>query len=173
MPPNSRKARPAGAATSAGMAARVAGAIVCHMNLPLTPGILARHEAGHVAMFLYLGLPIDYVTIAGDEGNTFPLSDPVHTDWQTVLIDLAGSVATPRQPVWASEDDSRTAYEAASRIAHQRGVPAYVVRDEGLAETRKVIRAARRTVDAVAEALLERERLSGDEVSEIAAEAGK
>jgi hypothetical protein len=35
-----------------------------------------------------------------------------------------------------------------------------------------VIRAARRTVDAVAEALLERKRLSGDEVSEIVAEAG-
>jgi len=42
-------------------------------------------------MLLHLGLPIDYVTIAGDEAKTFPLPDPVHTHWQTVLIDLAGS----------------------------------------------------------------------------------
>lgn len=151
----------------------VAGAIVYPMNLPLTPGVRARHEAGHVAMFLHLGLPIDYVTIADDGGKTFPPGDPVHTDWQTVLIDLAGSVATPRQPVWASEDDSLTAYEAASRIARERGIPAYVVRDEGLAETKKVIRASRHTVDVVAEALLQRERLSGDEVSEIVAGAGR
>jgi hypothetical protein len=151
----------------------VAGAMVCRMNLPLTPDIRARHEAGHVAMFLHLGLPIDYVTIAGDEGKTVPLPDPVHTDWQTVLIDLAGSVAAPRQPVWASEDDSQTAYEAASLIARKRGMPAYVIRDEGLAETKKVIRDARGTVNAIAAALLERETLSGDEVSEIVAGAGK
>ena len=73
-----------------------AGAIVGRMNLPLTPAIRARHEAGHVAMFLHLGLPIDYVTIAGDEGKTFPLPDPLHTAWQTVFIDLAGSVAASR-----------------------------------------------------------------------------
>ena len=77
-------------------------------------------------MLLPLGLPIDYVTIAGDEGKTFPRPDSLHTDWQTVLIDLAGSVAAPRQPVWASESDSQTAYEAAGRIARQRGMPAYV-----------------------------------------------
>ena len=152
------------------MAGRVAArAMVCPMNLPLTPGVRARHEAGHVAMLLHLGLPIDYVTIAGDEAKTFPLPDPVHTHWQTVLIDLAGSVAAPRQPVWASEDDSKTAYEAAGHIARERGIPTYVIRDQGLAETKKVIRAARSTVDAVAAALLERETLSGADVSGIVA----
>jgi hypothetical protein len=118
-------------------------------------------------MFLHLGLPIDYVTIAGDEGKTFPLPDSLHTDWQTVLIDLAGSIAAPRQPVWASENDSQTAYEAAGRIARKRGMPAYRIRDEGLAETRKVIRSALSTVGAIAAALLERETLSGDEVREV------
>jgi hypothetical protein len=124
-------------------------------------------------MFLHLGLPIDYVTIAGDEGKTFPLPDSLHTDWQTVLIDLAGSVAAPHQPVWASENDSRTAYESAGRIARKRGMPTYVIRDNGLAEARKVIRAARGTVEAIAAALRERETLSGDEVREVVAEAGK
>jgi hypothetical protein len=139
------------------------------MNLPLTPGIRARHEAGHVAMFLHLGLPIDYVTIAGDEGRTFPLPDSLHTDWQTLLIDLAGSAAALRQPVWASEHDSQTAYAAAGRIARARGMPTYVIRDEGLAETKKVIRAARSIVDAIAAALLEHETLSGDEVRRVVA----
>jgi hypothetical protein len=124
-------------------------------------------------MFLHLGLPIDYVTIAGDEGKTFPLRDSVHTDWQTVLIDLAGSVAASHQPVWASEDDSKTAYEAAGHIARERGVPTYVIRDQGMAETKKVIRAARSTVDAIAAALFEREVLSGDEVREVVAGARK
>jgi hypothetical protein len=143
------------------------------MNLPLTPDIRAQHEAGHVVMFLHLGLPIDYVTIAGDEGKTVPLPDPLHTDWQTVLIDLSGSVAAPRQPVWASENDSQTAYEAAGHIARKRGMPTYVIRDNGLAETRKVIRSAPRTVKAIAAALLERETLSGDEVGEIVAGVDK
>jgi hypothetical protein len=123
-------------------------------------------------MFLHLGLPIDYVTIAGDEGKTFSLPDPVHTDWQTVLIDLAGSVAASHQPVWASETDAQTAYEAAGRIARERGVPAYIIRDNGLGEAKKVIRAASGTVDAIAAALLERETLTGDEVSEIVARTG-
>jgi hypothetical protein len=148
------------------LARMAAGAIGCRMNLPLTPDIRARREAGHVATLLHLGLPIDYVTIAGDEAKTFPLPDPLHTDWQTVLIDLAGSVAARRQPVWASEKDSQTAYEAAGHIARKRGMPTHVIRDEGLAETKKVIRAARSTVDAIAAALLEREMLSGDEVRE-------
>jgi hypothetical protein len=124
-------------------------------------------------MFLHLGLPIDYVTIAGDEAKTFPLPDPVHTDWQTVLINLAGSVAASHQPVWASEKDSQTAYEAAGRIARERGVLTYLIRDNSLAETKKVIRAARSTIDAIAAAPLERETLSGDEVRQIAAGAGK
>jgi hypothetical protein len=156
------------------MASQVAtSAIVCHMNLPLTPGVRARHEAGHVAMLLHLGLPIDHVTIAGDEGKTFPPPDAVHTDWQTVLIDLAGSLAAPHQPVWASEDDAKSAYEAAGRIALERGMPTYVIRDSGLGEAKKVIRAARSTIDAIAAALLERTCLSGDEVSQIVAGAGK
>jgi hypothetical protein len=143
------------------------------MNLPLTLDIRARHEAGHVAMFLHLGLPVDHVTIAGDEGQTFPPPDSLHTDWQTVLIDLAGSVAAPGQPAWASTNDFQTAYEAAARIASKRGMPAYVIRDNGLAEARKVIRSDMGTVKAIAAALLERETLSGDEVREIVSGAGK
>jgi hypothetical protein len=143
------------------------------MNLPLTPGVRARHEAGHVAMLLHLELPIDYVTIAGDEAKTCPLPDPVHTDWQTVLIDLAGSLAAPRQPVWAGEDDLRTAYEAAGRIAISRGLPTYVIRDQGLVEAKRVIRAAHVTVDAMAAALLEHETLSGADVRGIVAGLGK
>jgi len=123
-------------------------------------------------MFLHLGLPIEYVTIADDEGKTFPIPGSLHTDWQTVLIDLAGSIAAPRQPAWASENDSRTAYEAAGRIARTWGMPTYVIRDEGLAETKKVIRAARGTVRVIAAALLERETLSGDEVRQIVTGVG-
>jgi ATP-dependent Zn protease len=52
-------------------------------------------------------------------------------------------------------------------------MPAYVIRDEGLAETKKVVRASRRNVDAIAAALLERETLSGDEVREVVTGAGK
>ena len=46
-------------------------------------------------------------------------------------------------------------------------MPTYVIRDQGMAETKKVIRTARSTVDVIAAALLEREMLSGDEVREV------
>jgi hypothetical protein len=72
----------------------------------------------------------------------------------------------------AGEHDSQTAYEAAGRIASERGMPTYVVRDEALAEAKKVIRAARSTVDAIAAALLAPETLSGDELRLVVASLG-
>ena len=41
------------------------------------PGYLARHESGHAAAFLTLGIPLDYVTVVGHGSQHRPHTQPV------------------------------------------------------------------------------------------------
>ena len=60
------------------------------------PGYLARHESGHAAAFLALGIPLDYVTIVGDASQPRPHTQPVDvtegTHGQKTLVCASGVI---------------------------------------------------------------------------------
>jgi Glyoxalase-like domain len=58
------------------------------------PGYLARHESGHAAAFLSLGIPLEYVTIVGHGSQLRPHTQPADvtagTHGQKALVCVSG-----------------------------------------------------------------------------------
>lgn len=61
------------------------------------PGYLARHESGHAAAYLALGIPLDYVTIVGHGSQPRPHTQPIDvtagTHGQRTLVCASGVIA--------------------------------------------------------------------------------
>lgn len=112
----------------------------------------AWHEAGHTVVALDLGMPVEEVSIGfGRGGRTL-----VH-NYRGAEVALAGALAERRflgfDDAEGCEDDERTALEALDR-----GESADVARVEEILARRA------HDVEAIAEALLENERLSASDI---------
>jgi ATP-dependent Zn protease len=148
----------------------------------------AYHEAGHAVTRYYLHLPIRKVTIRPDKergslghceskGSLYLDGIDMHISpakqdriFRNIKVLLAGNVAQRRFSKrnvrnWHASGDYRQIVDLAMRITSPDGVQHLVrwLRHE----TEWIVQRRWREIEAVAEALFERETLTGDEVGKI------
>jgi hypothetical protein len=172
------------------------------------PGYFARHESGHAAAFLALGIPLDYVTIVGHgsqpRAHTQPVDVAVGTHGQKTLVCASGVItgfefsgqrltdAGIAELLTGSADDQFELEGMLSGRITRLARAAFVGRGEDLErispevtegsftpasavifwrDCESFVKSITPAVDAIAEQLVARGRLPGDETTRIAVAA--
>jgi len=136
----------------------------------------AYHEAGHAVIALRLGYEIRKVTIVPRRGSLGRAEIRNRTSPDDIRISLAGALAEALVNPTPSDiqDGSRTDWRNARRSTREFAALGFIgPREKGilieelLQETRALVRRDKKAIARVAEALLKRWTLTGDDIKRI------